>query len=470
MTQSTIHVVGAGLAGSEAALQAASAGFSVKLYDIKPKQTSAAHHNPHYAEIVCSNSLGAQTPDTAAGLLKWEMTQLDSHMLPMAVETGVPAGKALAVDRERFSARVTETLEAHPNIETICTEVTELPSTTEPVILATGPMTTDALSQTLSKLVERQQLYFFDAASPIITKDSIDLDVAFFQNRYDHEHVDNHERDSASYINCPLNKAQYNALIELLLTAETTPLKDFEQQAEQDKPAKANYFESCMPVEVIASRGSNTLRFGPMKPAGIINPHAPEDDPFGGKCYAVIQLRQDNSEGTLFNIVGFQTNLKWGPQKEMIHMIPGLEKAEIVRYGVMHRNTYLHSPEVLLPTLQLKKHANVFIAGQLTGTEGYSESIATGLLAARNAMAFAQGHLCDVPPVESMLGSLVRYITRPEAVGKNFQPINSNWGILPTLPNRSKVRVERNAALAKRAQEAFTNWQASSSTPVCANV
>jgi methylenetetrahydrofolate--tRNA-(uracil-5-)-methyltransferase len=383
------------------------------------------------------------------------MTQLNSHLIRLAVETGVPAGKALAVDRDRFSARVTETIAAHPNIETICTEVTDLPSTTEPVILATGPLTTARLSQTLSRLIERQQLYFFDAASPIIARDSIDMSVAFMQNRYDHEHPDDTSRDRGSYINCPLTKAQYNALVEILLTAERTPLKDFEQQAPDGTVEKAHYFESCMPVEVIASRGHNTLRFGPMKPAGILNPHAPADDPYGGKCYAVVQLRQDNAEGTLFNMVGFQTNLKWGPQKQMIQMIPGLENAEIVRYGVMHRNTYLHSPEVLRPTLQLQKHPLVLVAGQLTGTEGYSESIATGILAARNAMAMARGTQatpCQVPPPETMLGSLVRYITRPEAVGKAFQPINSNWGILPPLPGASKVRPERNTQLATRAQ------------------
>ena len=466
-------IVGAGLAGSEAALQLADMGFPVILYDMKPEKRSAAHHSTDFAEIVCSNSFGSQQEGSASGLLKAEMAQLGCRLLEIAQSVAVPAGQALAVDRDAFSAKVTEVVKAHPNIDFRGEDVQAIPEGAA-VLIATGPLTSPGLAASISKLLERDQLYFFDAASPIIQRDSINMDIAFIQDRYALEKqaeadkaaaAENAElaeetggscggesqdtTPSGAYINCPLEKDHYFALVDKLLTAEKTELKDFEKES-------ASYFESCMPVEVIASRGVNTLRFGPMKPVGI------EDPRTGRRPYAVVQLRQDNAEGTLFNMVGFQTNLKWGVQGEMIRMIPGLENAEVVRYGVMHRNTFIHSPEVLQPTLQLKKHPRVFFAGQLTGTEGYTESIATGLFAARNMARLLRGESTRTLPPETMLGALLGYITRPEAIGKSFQPINSNWGILPApaedanLPRKDKKA--RNRYYAARAHAALQRW------------
>ena len=315
---------------------------------------------------------------------------------------------------------------------------------------STGPLTSPGLVESIAQLLEREQLYFFDAAAPIITKDSINFDVAFLQDRYALEKTteDGQAAQEGSYINCPLEKNHYEALLDILLNVEKTELKSFEKES-------ACYFESCLPVEVLASRGPQTLRFGPMKPVGL------EDPRTGKRAYAVVQLRQDNAEGTLYNMVGFQTNLKWGAQKEMIRLIPGLENAEVVRYGVMHRNTFIHSPEVLNPTLQLKKHPRILFSGQLTGTEGYTESIATGMMAAINLSQLAQGKETLKLPKETMLGSLLAYITRPEAIQQAFQPINSNWGILPELPEGSfkrKDKKARNLLYAKRSQEALNAW------------
>lgn len=457
----SLHIIGAGLAGSEAALQLAKRGYEVYLYDMKPDKRSPAHHSDQLAEIVCSNSLGSQNSETdvtASGLLKDEMTALDCELLQIARDVAVPAGKALAVDRERFSQRVTETLHAQPNIHFIAQDVQSLPEPSATTLIATGPMTSSGLTDCMARLLEREQLYFFDAAAPIILRDSINFERAFYQDRYAIERQEasqsaqesnnDTEMDAGSYINCPLEKSHYNALIDTLLNSEKTELKSFEKES-------ACYFESCLPVEVLASRGRDTLRFGPMKPVGIVDPHT------GKRPYAVIQLRQDNAEGTLYNIVGFQTNLKWGAQKEMIQSIPGLENAEVVRYGVMHRNTFIHSPEVLQATLQLKKDPNIFFAGQLTGTEGYTESIATGLYAALNMDRHLTGKTPILPPVNSMLGSLVRYITRPEAINKSFQPINSNWGILPALPEGSYPRREkkvRNKLYVERSLQDMNAW------------
>jgi methylenetetrahydrofolate--tRNA-(uracil-5-)-methyltransferase len=487
-----IHIIGAGLAGSEAALQLADRGFRVTLYDIKPERRSAAHHSGQLAEIVCSNSLGSQYSGedvSASGLLKEEMTQMGSCLLAIAREAAVPAGKALAVDREQFSALVTERVQNHANITFICDDITALPDDPQALVLiATGPLTSEGLAASLSQLLEREQLYFFDAAAPIVARDSIDFSIAFMQDRYElepkrprknkfarkgdatSETVETAASDSqtvnaettiddtadsntpveakGSYINCPLEKADYEALCQALLEGEKTELKSFEKEA-------ARYFESCLPVEVLASRGLETLRFGPMKPVGLMDPRT------GRRPYAVVQLRQDNAEGTLYNLVGFQTNLKWGAQKEMIRLIPGLAQAEVVRYGVMHRNTFIHSPEVLQPTLQLKKHADVLIAGQLTGTEGYTESIASGLLAAFNLAQLATGQSTSVPPATTMLGSLMRYITRPEAIGQTFQPINSNWGIMPELPEGSfprKDKKARNRLYRDRSMDDLGQW------------
>ncbi len=438
---SDIAIVGGGLAGSEAALQLAKRGFRVRLYDMKPHKTSPAHHSKNLAEIVCSNSFGSQGPQTASGLLKLELEALDCQLLQIALSISVPAGKALAVDRDRFSQAVTDRIMAEPLITFTGAEQDSLPDA-DYVLIATGPLTSPGLARTLAGLVNREQLFFFDAASPILTRDSIDFNIAFLQDRYGHERSDN---AGQSYINCPLNRDEYEALVDFILAAEKTEMKNFEQEA----AGKTTFFESCLPVEVMASRGRETLRYGPMKPVGLIDPRT------GQEPWAAVQLRQDNREGTLYNIVGFQTNIRWGPQGEMIRMIPGLENAEVVRYGVMHRNTYLHSPEVLQPTLQLKAHEHVLIGGQLTGTEGYTESIATGLVAALNIARLASGKPPVIPPPETMIGALLGYITREEAVGKSFQPINSNWGILPPPAKRIRNKQERNAFHAKRAIEAM---------------
>ena len=451
---SDIHIIGAGLAGSEAALQLAKRGFKVRLYDMKPSRKSAAHHSENLAEIVCSNSLGSQNSETdvtASGLLKDEMTLLDSELLKIARQVALPAGKALAVDRERFAECVTQQVKAQPNIELIDQDVETIPEDGI-VLIATGPLTSPGLVDAISQRLNRAQLYFFDAASPIITKDSIDFEIAFYQDRYALEKEAASEGSSSgnqgSYINCPLEKSDYEALVDILLNGEKTELKSFEKES-------ACYFESCLPVEVLASRGRDTLRFGPMKPVGIVDPRT------GKRPYAVVQLRQDNAEATLYNMVGFQTNLKWGVQKEMIHLIPGLQNADVVRYGVMHRNTFIHSPEVLLPTLQLRKEPRILFAGQLTGTEGYTESIATGLMAALNISRMVQQQSPLSLPKETMLGSLLAYITRPEAAQQAFQPINSNWGILPELPEGSfkrKDKKARNQLYAQRSRAALEQW------------
>lgn len=438
-----IDVIGGGLAGCEAALQLASRGYEVRLHDMKPDKKSPAHHSSDLAEIVCSNSFGSQGGKTASGLIKQEMQSLGCILLQIAQEVAVPAGQALAVDRDQFARRVTETVQAHPNITFCGEEVTELPADADVILWATGPLTTPALVETFSTLLNRKQLYFFDAASPIIVRDSIDFDRAFLQDRYGAERGEGGE----SYINCPLEKDEYTALVDKILTAEKIALKDFEAK-------DATFFESCLPIEVLASRGFHTLRYGPMKPVGLVDPRT------GKSPYAAVQLRQDNQEATLYNMVGFQTNLKWGVQKEMIQMIPGLTHAEVVRYGVMHRNTFIHSPEVLSPTLQLKAHPHIFVAGQLTGTEGYTESIATGLVAALNMALMLEGRPPVTLPKETMLGALLAYITRTEAIGKNFQPINSNWGILPELPQKVRDKAVRNAQYVARSLAAIEDWKA----------
>ncbi|MEB3244814.1 MAG: methylenetetrahydrofolate--tRNA-(uracil(54)-C(5))-methyltransferase (FADH(2)-oxidizing) TrmFO [Vampirovibrionales bacterium] len=485
MPHPTIHIYGAGLAGSEAALQLAAHGIPVKLFDLKPAQRSAAHHSNDFAEIVCSNSLGNLGLTTASGLLKQELQTLDCALLKIAKACAVPAGNALAVDREAFSAAVTHQLTTHPLIECIPEQATALPEdSTQLCIVATGPLTTPALANDLARVTGGTQLFFFDAAAPIVTRESINMDVAFIQDRYGLERFEQSalaagqspERCAlitGAYINCPLDKPQYLALRQFLLDAEKTPLKDFESQdvlpcaksgEAQDGALKTNYFESCLPIEELARRGEDTMRYGPLKPVGLINPHT------GQQAYAVIQLRQDNAAGTLYNLVGFQTNLKWGAQKTLMQLIPGLEAAEVIRYGVMHRNTYLHSPSVLRPTLQLNARPNVLVAGQLTGTEGYTESIATGLWAAHNALKLLHGQAPQTLPTETMLGALLAYITRPEAIGKNFQPINSNWGILPELepprPRGKAEKLQRYGARATQALETFINQANVKETPM----
>ena len=422
MTQrQKINIMGAGLAGSEAALQLAKHGCAVTVYDLKPNRRSEAHHRKEYAEIVCSNSLGNLQTTTASGLLKAEMEQLDCELLKIAKAKAVPAGNALAVDREAFSDAVTETLMNHPLIECISEDVTCLPPADEITLIATGPLTSPGLSETLQTMLNQSHLYFFDAAAPIVTKESIDMGVAFAQDRYN-KSAENTE-EVGHYINCPLSEDEYKSLLEYILSAECVAKKAFEE--------KASFFESCLPIEELCRRGFETPRYGPMKPVGLIDPRTNKQP------YAVIQLRQDNSQGTLFNIVGFQTSLKWGDQKTMIQLIPGLKAADIVRYGVMHRNTYINSPAVLHSHLQLRNHPSVFIAGQLTGVEGYTECIATGIIAAENIKRCLENQPFLIPSEKTMIGALLRYITRSEAQ-KHFQPINSNWGIIPAILKNAK--------------------------------
>lgn len=409
-----VIIIGAGLAGSEAALQLAKRNIKVKLYEMRPVKTTGAHTGEDCAEFVCSNSLGSYDKTNASGLLKHEMELLGGELIKIAYDCKVPAGNALAIDRKLFSEKVTKTIEDNPNITLIREEITEIPD--KNTIIASGPLTSDKFAESIKTFTESEHLHFFDAIAPIVEKDSIDFDKAFYASRYD--------KGEASYINCPMNKEQYEKFYNILINAPKIELKEFEKNAK--------FFESCLPIEVLAARGVDTLRFGPMKPVGLIDKRTREEN------YAVVQLRQDNSAKTLYNLVGFQTNLKWGAQKELLQSIPGLEKANIVRYGVMHRNTFINSPKILKPTLQTIKRENLFFAGQITGTEGYTESIATGLLAGINMAKYLIGEkLLDLPQ-ETMLGALTHYISNPEH--EKFQPINSNWGILPPVDLPKKER------------------------------
>lgn len=409
-----VNVIGAGLAGSEAALQLAKRGIKVKLYEMRPKNTTGAHTSEDCAEFVCSNSLGSYDITNASGLLKKEMKLLNGELIRIAYETQVPAGGALAIDRTGFSKRVTEKILNDTNIELIRDEITEIPNT--PSIIASGPLTSSALAEKIKEFTENEHLHFFDAIAPIVDAESIDMTKAFWLNRYN--------KGEASYINCPMNKQEYENFYNILINAPKIELKEFEKGAK--------FFESCLPIEVLASRGADTLRFGPMKPIGLVDPRTNEEN------YAVVQLRQDNSAKTLFNLVGFQTNLKWGAQKELLHSIPGLENANIVRYGVMHRNTFINSPAVLNASLQTRKRKDLFFAGQITGTEGYTESIASGLLAGINMARYLNSEDLLILPKTTMLGALTQYITDP--AHDKFQPINSNWGIVDKIELPKKER------------------------------
>ncbi|GAB6935782.1 MAG: FADH(2)-oxidizing methylenetetrahydrofolate--tRNA-(uracil(54)-C(5))-methyltransferase TrmFO [Calditerricola sp.] len=442
MSQPVVTVVGAGLAGSEAAWQIARQGVRVRLYEMRPRKQTPAHHTDKFAELVCSNSLRANELTNAVGILKEEMRQLDSVIIRSADACAVPAGSALAVDRDAFAQRVTDAITGHPLIEVIREEVTEIPDGI--VVIATGPLTSPALSEKLRELTGEEYLYFYDAAAPIVERDSIDFSKVFFASRYG--------KGEAAYINCPMTKEEFDRFYEALVTAETVPLKEFE---------KAIYFEGCMPIEVMAKRGKDTIRFGPMKPVGLVDPRT------GTEPYAVVQLRQDNAAGTLYNIVGFQTHLKWGEQKRIIRMIPGLENAEIVRYGVMHRNTYLNSPKLLRPTYQFKGRDNLFFAGQITGVEGYVESAASGLIAGINAGRLARGLEPVVFPPETAMGSMARYIT--EADPRNFQPMNANFGLFPPLAQKVRDKRARNLAHAERALAAIREFSQNIHNFSCTN-
>ncbi|GKV67787.1 methylenetetrahydrofolate--tRNA-(uracil-5-)-methyltransferase TrmFO [Sporosarcina sp. NCCP-2716] len=427
----TVNVIGAGLAGSEAAWQIANRGVNVRLYEMRPVQQTPAHHTDKFAELVCSNSLRANALTNAVGVIKEEMRRLDSVIIAAADACSVPAGGALAVDRHEFSQHVTDKVRNHPLIEVVNEEVTDIPEGI--TVIATGPLTSPALAEKVRTLTGEDYLYFYDAAAPIVEKDSIDMDKVYLKSRYD--------KGEAAYLNCPMDEEEFARFHEALVNAEVAELKEFEKEI---------YFESCMPVEVLASRGEKTLLFGPMKPVGL------EDPKTGKRPKAVVQLRQDDAAGTLYNIVGFQTHMKWGAQKEVLRMIPGLENVEIVRYGVMHRNTFINSPRVLKPTYQLRENTNLFFAGQMTGVEGYVESAGSGLVAGMNAARLALAEELIVLPEETALGSMARYIT--EADSKNFQPMNVNFGLFPDLGERVRSKAERaekHAARALDALEAF---------------
>ena len=421
-----ITIIGGGLAGAEAAYQIAKRGIKVKLYEMKPTKYSDAHNNPNLAEIVCSNSFKSNSITNACGLLKEELRMLDSLLIKIADQTAVPAGQALAVDREIFAKQVTEHLEKMENIEIIREEVSSLPEEGI-VIIATGPLTSEKLSKEISKITGQDKLYFYDAAAPIVSKDSINMNIAFYGDRYG--------KGDANYINLPMNKEQYEAFYQALVHAEVIELHEFE---------KREIFEGCMPIEVMAKRGEDTIRFGPLKPVGFTNPHD------GSRPYAVVQLRQDNQQATIYNLVGFQTNLKFGEQKRVLSMIPGLENAEFVKYGVMHRNTFINSPQLLNNTYQLKKEERIYFAGQITGVEGYVESISSGLLAGINAANQLQGKTKVQFSKTTMIGCLAQYIATEN---EKFQPMNANFGILPELEEKIRDKKLRYEKLASRAIE-----------------
>ena len=431
-----VTVIGGGLAGSEAAWQAAELGCSVELWEMRPVKETPAHRTEHFAELVCSNSLGNRSLETASGLLKEELRRLGSVILRCAEAHSVPAGGALGVAREDFPRAVTETVHAHPNIEVVRGEMTELPE--GPTVVATGPLTSDALVEKIEAL-SGDTLYFYDAASPIVHRDSLDESVAWRASRYD--------KGEAAYLNCPMSREQYHAFVEDLASAELSPIKDFEEDM---------YFEGCLPVETIARRGPETLSFGPMKPVGLPDPRT------GEIPYAVVQLRQDDAEGRLYNMVGFQTRLKWGEQRRVFRTIPGMQNADFARMGVMHRNTYLPANRMLDATMKIRgalSDAPLFFAGQLTGVEGYTESTAMGHLAGTNAARLARGEEPIVLPEGTMMGALAHYITTKEGT---LQPINSNWGLVPSVPKKENgkrlTKPERRQRQARMALDALNDF------------
>lgn len=438
-----IQVIGGGLAGTEAAWQIAQAGVPVILYEMRPRRLSPAHHSEHLAELVCSNSFGAQSSDRAAGLLHEELRRLGSIVIGKADTHQVPAGGALAVDRALFSQDLTETLAHHPLIDLRREEICQIP-TDGIVVLTTGPLTSPALAEDLRRFTGLEYMSFFDAASPIVMGESINFEVAFRASRYD--------RGEAAYLNCPLNKDQYLHFWQQLCTAEQAELKDFEQET-------ARFFEGCLPIEEMARRGEDTMRYGPLKPVGIFDPRsgdfrAPENR--SKRPYAVVQLRQEDRAGQLWNMVGFQTNLRWGEQKRVFRLIPGLENAEFVRMGVMHRNTFINAPELLSPTLQFKTRPTLLAAGQLVGTEGYTAAAAGGWLAGTNAARLALGRSPITLPPATMMGALFDFIS--SASPKHFQPMPPNFGILPELPQRIRNKQERYRAYRDRALMELLHW------------
>ena len=443
-----VIIIGGGLAGCEAAYQIAKRGIKVKLYEMKPHKFSEAHSNENLAEIVCSNSFKSNLLTNACGLLKEELRILDSLLIKCADETSVPAGQALAVDREKFSELVTKIIKENTNIEVINEEVTTIPKD-KVVIIATGPLTSKNLEKEIIKYTGTEELFFFDAAAPIVEKESIDFNIAFWGNRYEQERQKDEDETNwrdrikiqeKSYINLPMNKVEYELFVENLINAEITTLHDFE---------KKEIFEGCMPIEIMAKRGLDTLRFGPLKPVGFTDLRT------GKRPYAVVQLRQDNENGTLFNMVGFQTNLKFGEQKRVFSKIPGLQNAEFIKYGVMHRNTFINSPKLLDATYNLKNNDNIFFAGQITGVEGYVESISSGMIAGINASQRIKGKSKVIFNNETMIGALAEYIS---SENEKFQPMNANYGILPQLEEKIKDKKLRYENLSNRAIDHIKNY------------
>ncbi len=446
-----IHVIGGGLAGTEATWQIAQAGVPVVLHEMRPEQRSPAHHSEHLAELVCSNSFGAQSSDRAAGLLHQELRQLGSVVIGKADHHQVPAGGALAVDRGRFSADLTTTLAQHPLIELRREEVQTLP-TDGITVITTGPLTSDALSRGLQDFTGQAYMSFFDAASPIIVGDSINREIAFMASRYD--------RGEAAYLNCPLNREQYLHFWQQLCAAEQAELKDFERET-------AKFFEACLPIEEMARRGEDTMRYGPMKPVGLFDArfgHFKDPVNKDKRPYAVVQLRQEDKAGNLWNMVGFQTNLRWGEQKRVFQLIPGLERAEFVRMGVMHRNTFINSPELLGPTLQFHQRPTLLAAGQLVGTEGYTAAAAGGWLAGTNAARVALGKAPVTLPVTTMMGALFDFISSAEP--KHFQPMPPNFGIIPALENRIRNKQERYGHYRDRSLADLDHWVHQQDLPI----
>ena len=429
-----INVIGAGLAGCEAAMQIASRNIKVRLYEMKPHKKTPAHHTDLFGELVCSNSLKAMRVESAAGLLKEEMRRLDSFLMKCADKCQVPAGGALAVDRDIFAKLVTEEIKNNPNIEVISEEITEIPDDAI-TIVATGPLTSDSLAKSVQNMFG-DSLSFFDAAAPIVTAESVDMEYAFYASRYD-------RGDEDDYVNCPMNKEEYELFYSELVKAERAPLHDFDV-------SNPKVYEGCMPVEVMAQRGEGTLRFGPMKPVGLVNLKT------GHRPWAVLQLRKENSAGTMYNLVGFQTNLKFPEQKRVFSLIPALHKADFVRYGVMHRNTFICSPKVLNSDYSVRENKNLFFAGQITGVEGYMESASSGIVAGINACRILQDKPTLSFPKETMIGALSSYISDPTVT--KFQPMGANFGVLPELENRPRDKKARGAMYSMRALEALNKY------------
>jgi methylenetetrahydrofolate--tRNA-(uracil-5-)-methyltransferase len=430
-----VIIVGAGMAGSEAAWQVAQRGIKVDLYEMRPEKSTPAHKTEKFAELVCSNSLRGAGLENAVGLLKEEMRQLNSIIMESADINRVPAGGALAVDREGFSQYITDKVKNHPNVTVINKEIETIPQEDDAItIIASGPLTSEVLAKSIGELTGQDYFYFYDAAAPLISKESIDMSKAYRASRYG--------KGTADYINCPMDKEEYEKFWQELTTAELAPIKEFE---------KAKFFEGCMPVEEMARRGIDTLLYGPLKPVGL------EDPKTGKRPYAVVQLRQDNAADSLYNIVGFQTHLKWPEQKRVFGLIPGLENAEFVRYGVMHRNTFINSPELLRPTLQYKDRDDLLFAGQMTGVEGYIESTASGLVAGVNAAYLAKGENPVIFPEQTAHGSMCKYIT--SAVAKHFQPMNANFGLMPPLEERIRDKKLKKQKIAERALEFLAKFK-----------